>query len=598
VDLPSKFDRFREVWGWDTEFRPDANHRPDLVTLFAKEIRSERTTRMRLADLIAAGRLPFGNEPDTLVESYSAVAELACCLTAGVPLPANVLCTYAETSALINGLDIDGLTEKRPSLLEACDLFGIEHMDKERKDAVRDLILEKVPSEYTSTEWTLIEDYNAEDVETDIKLFMAEVTAIDLPAALFRGQYSKAVACMENIGMPVDAPYVNELSAVWRDLRLHYIRERDFLRLYDDDGHFCEDRMAALIEAREWFWPRTPKSGRYALDAKTFGQMVAKHPELKQIQQLRDQIAELRLGAFVNTIGADGYSRCPIMPWWTRTGRNQPSGKGLAYLLSLPAWVHGVICPPEGYGIACLDWVAQEFGLGAGLSGCPAMIADFQSGDPHLGLAIRTGLAPEGATKASHGAIRKTIKPVSLGIPYGITEYGVARQTGKSRRWSREVLAAVRHKYRVYFEWQTGVVTQAVFDRRIVSPLGFPMAVHQNTPQRTLKNYLHQAGGADMLRLSAVTGAAAGVVAIAPVHDSLWIMAPIRELDDAIATMSRLMVRASAVVTGGLEIPVEVSAKVCWPNCLGDVRHDDDKGQALWLEIKGLVRDILRRRAV
>lgn len=286
------------------------------------------------------------------------------------------------------------------------------------------------------------------------------------------------------------------------------------------------------------------------------------------------------------------------MPWWTRTGRNQPSGKGLAYLLSLPAWVHGVICPPEGYGIACLDWVAQEFGLGAGLSGDPAMIADFQSGDPHLGLAIRTGLAPEGATKASHGAIRKTIKPVSLGIPYGITEYGVARQTGKSRRWSREVLAAVRHKYRVYFEWQTGVVTQAVFDRRIVSPLGFPMAVHQNTPQRTLKNYLHQAGGADMLRLSAATGAAAGVVAIAPVHDSLWIMAPIRELDDAIATMSRLMVRASAVVTGGLEIPVEVSAKVCWPNCLGDVRHDDDKGQALWLEIKGLVRDILRRRAV
>ena len=103
------------------------------------------------------------------------------------------------------------------------------------------------------------------------------------------------------------------------------------------------------------------------------------------------------------------------MPWWTRTGRNQPSGRGLAYFLSLPAWVHGVICPPEGYGIACLDWVAQEFGLGAGSSGCPAMIADFQSGDPHLGLAILgTGLAPEGATKASHGAIRKTIKPVSL----------------------------------------------------------------------------------------------------------------------------------------------------------------------------------------
>jgi DNA polymerase I len=226
------------------------------------------------------------------------------------------------------------------------------------------------------------------------------------------------------------------------------------------------------------------------------------------------------------------------------------------------------------------------------------MIADFLSGDPHLGLAIRTGLAPADATKDSHGAIRKMIKPVSLGIPYGITEYGIARKSGKSRRWSREVLAAVRHKYRVYFEWQTGVVTQAIFDRRIASPLGFPMAVHQDTSLRTIKNYLHQAGGADMLRLSAVAGAAAGIINIAPVHDSLWIMAPLKELDDAIATMASLMVRSSAVVTGGLEIPVEVSAKVCWPNCLGDVRRNDDKGQALWLEIKELVHDIMRRRAV
>jgi hypothetical protein len=582
ADLPSKFDRFREVWGWDTEFRPDANHRPGLVTLFAKEIRSGRTVRLRLADLIAAGRLPFGAET----------------LTAGVATPANVLCTYAEASTLINGLEIDGLTEKRPSLLEACDLFGIAQMDKERKDAARDLILQKSKSEYASEEWVLIEGYNAEDVETDIKLFAAEAPAIDLEAALFRGRYSKAVACMEHVGMPVDAANIGELSAVWPDLRLHYIRELDSLRLYDDEGRFCEDRFAGLIDARGWFWPRTEKSGKYRLDARTFGKMVAKHPELRATQRLRDQIAELRLGAFVNTIGADGYSRCPLMPYWTRTGRNQPRGRGLVYLLSLPAWVHGCIRPPEGYGIACLDWVAQEIGIGAGLSRDPAMIADFLSGDPHLKLAIRAGLAPEDATKASHGSLRKAIKPVSLGIPYGITEWGVSRQTGKSRRWSREVLAATRHMYRVYFDWQAGTVAQAVFDRRIVSPLGFPMAVHQDTPQRTLKNYMHQAAGTDMMRLAAVAGTAAGVTILNPVHDAFWIMAPIGELDDAIATMARIMVRSSAVVTGGLEVPVEVSAKVCWPHCLGDVRHDEDRGQALWLEIKGLARDISRRRAV
>jgi hypothetical protein len=596
VALPAKFDRFREVWGWDTEFRPDENHRPDLVTLFAKEIRSGRTVRMRLADLIEAGRLPFGNEPDTIVESYSAVAELACCLTAGVRMPLNVLCTYAETIASINGQELEGLTEKRPSLLETCELFGIEHMDKERKNAVRDFILATPISEYTPANWTWVEDYNADDVTTDIKVFEEIAAGIDVPRALFRGQYSKVVASMEHVGLPVDAAYIRTLEAVWPDLRRHYIDQLDTLRLYDEDYNWSDDRMAALIDAREWGWPRTP-SGKYALDRKTLGKMVAHHPELKPVQKLRDQIAELRQGAFVNTVGADGYSRCPIMPWWTRTGRNQPQGRGLAFLLGLPAWIHGVLRPPEGYGAACLDWVAQEFGLSAAYSKCQPMIADFLTGDPHMGLAIRNGMAPQGATKESHREVRDAIKPVSLGIPYRISKYGIARNTGKSRLWAQEVLATTRSKYKVLFDWQEDVVLQALADGKIVSPLGFPMAVDHTTPKRRIINYLCQAGGADAMRLAAVAGIAAGILIVVPVHHAFWIMAPIKELDDAIAEMARIMRRAGAVVSGGLEIPVEVSAKVCWPNCLGDVRKNSDKGQTLWLEIRGIVQEILRRKA-
>jgi hypothetical protein len=553
---------------------------------------------LRLPELLAAGRLPFGNEPDTLVESYSAVAELSCCLTANVKMPLNVLCTYAEVSALINGLEIEGLNDKRPSLIETCELFGIVHMDKARKNEVRDLILKKHPTDYIPADWATVEDYNAEDVLKDIEVFEKIAAAIDLPRALFRGQYSKVVASMEYVGIPVDASYVSDLVATWQAIRMHYIARLDVLRLYDETGTFCEDRLEALIDYREWWWPRTP-TGKYALDRKTLGRMTQRHDELRPFAQLRDQIADLRLGAFVNTIGGDGFSRCPIMPWWTRTGRNQPQGRDLAFLLSLPAWTHGIIRPPEGHGLACLDWVAQEFGLSAAYSRDLNMTADFQSGDPHIGLAIRNGLAPEGATKASHRDIRDMIKPVSLGIPYRISKY---RQTGKSIRWAQEVLMSTRLNYKALFDWQESVVLQALHDRKIVSPLGFPMAVHENTPKRTLINYLCQAGGADAMRLAAVAGTAAGVLIVAPVHDAFWIMAPLDELEDAIATMSRIMMRAGAIVSGGLEIPVEVSAKVLWPNCLGDVRRYDpvtgkgDKGQALWLEIQGIVRDILKRK--
>src|SRR5262249_38972398 len=133
------------------------------------------------------------------------------------------------------------------------------------------------------------------------------------------------------------------------------------------------------------------------------------------------------------------------------------------------------------------------------------------------------------------------------------------------------------------------VVVQALFDERIVSPLGWPMAVHAGTSKRTLMNYLMQAGGADCMRLAAIAAHEAGIRICAPVHDAFWIMAPLAELDDAIAEMARIMVRAGNVITDGLDLPVEVSAVVRYPDCLGDVRKPDAKGQALWTEIKNLI---------
>jgi len=160
------------------------------------------------------------------------------------------------------------------------------------------------------------------------------------------------------------------------------------------------------------------------------------------------------------------------------------------------------------------------------------------------------------------------------------------------------MLASYHHTYPVLIQWQHDTVVQALFDGRIESPLRWPMAVHAGTSKRTLLNYLPQAGGADMMRLAAIAGHEAGIQICAPVHDAFWITAPLAELDDAIATMSRLMVRASTVITGGLEIPVEGSVVVRWPQCLGDVRRPDAKGQAMWEEVRGLLRDgQLRREA-
>jgi DNA polymerase-1 len=469
--LTTSFDRFREVWDWDFEFRPDANDLPVPVAMFAKEHRTGAEIFMRREQLLACTCTPFPTGPDTLVVSYSAVAELSCARALRWSPPRHVLDTYFETSAAINGADIVGLETKRPSLLEACDLFGIPHsMTAEHKQRMRDLILSK--SDYTEDEWRAITEYNREDVLNNMPVLRALAPTIDLPAALFRGRYAAAVAAIEARGLPIDVEYLTALQASWQALRMHYIQRDDTFGLYDTAGSFREERLEALIKARGWTsWPRTP-TGKPETKSRTIGKQVKKYPELKPLQRLRDQIAELRLGAFVNTIGADGASRCPLMPLWTRSGRNQPSARDKVFLLSLPSWLHGLIKPPPGWGVACLDWSAQEIGLAAGLSDDPALIADFQSGDPHMRFAIRAGLAPEWATKRSHGQIRDAVKPISLGVNYGMSKYGAAAQTGKSLLWAAGLIAQYRHAYPVVIQWQHDMVTQALFDQRIVSPLG------------------------------------------------------------------------------------------------------------------------------
>jgi DNA polymerase-1 len=588
VGLPSNFDRFRAIWHVDFEFRQDCNHLPVPVAMFAKEHRTgTEISPLRRDQLLKLRRAPFDTGPGVLITSYSIMAELACFRVLSWPMPRHLLCSYFETAAAINGLDIVGLEEKRPGLLEACDLFAIPHMPKDYKKHLRDLILNN--DSYSDEQWREIADYNRDDVLLTIPRLEAIAPAIDVPAALFRGRYATAVVDMEARGIPVSARHLAALREQWQALRMFFIRRDDEFGLYDGAGSFKEDRFQTLADSRGWStsWPRT-NTGKLALTARALGKQAKHHSELRPLQHLRDQIAELRLGRFLNTVGADGYSRCPIMPFWTRSGRNQPRGRDRVFLLSLPSWLHGLIAPPPGWGMALLDWKAQEIGIAAGLSGDPALIADFLAGDPHMNFAIRVGLAPIGATAETHGPVRNMVKPISLGCNYGMSKYGAAAQSGKSLAWAATALAAHRHAYPVFARWQQDTTAQALFDERITSVFGWPMAVHTETKRRTLFNYPAQSSGAECMRLAAIAAYEAGIRIAAPAHDAFWIMAPLPELSDTIAAMTEIMVKAGRAVAGIL-IPVEVSAEVRWPQCLGDVRQAPAKGHAMWTEIQALL---------
>jgi hypothetical protein len=498
---------------------------------------------------------------------------------------------YVETIAAINGNKAIWPNKGRPGLLDALELYGLPGVTREYKNHWRDFILSK--TDYYEEEWVGIETYNRTDVDETKALLAVMWPSIDLPRALLRGRTMAAVARMERVGLPID-PYFAELEAAWEPVKLHYIERDDTLHLYDGSS-FCERRLWDLIEAQGWDWPRTA-TGRYELKARTIGKQATRYPVLQPLARLRDQIAELRLNKFANTIGADGFSRCPLLPFWAKTGRNQPSARDKMFLPGLPTWLHGLIRPPPGYAIFELDFRAEEVGLMAALSGDPAMVEDYLK-EPYIEFAKRAGLAPPEATANTHRDIRDACKPVVLGQNYGMTKYGIARKTGKSLLWARDIATRHRLAYPVFHSWLADVVAQARFDGFIQTPFGWPMAVTEETSTRAIMNYPAQGAGSDLMRLTAIAATEAGIVIAAPIHDAFWVLAPLAELDSTIARMTEIMTKASTFVTGGLPIGVTLEAIVRAPDGLGDVREDKDKGQKMWREIQQLVRGELRQRA-
>jgi len=134
------------------------------------------------------------------------------------------------------------------------------------------------------------------------------------------------------------------------------------------------------------------------------------------------------------------------------------------------------------------------------------------------------------------------------------------------------------------------IVRYAGLSRDPAMIYGWRLIVTADTKTRTLMNFLAQAGGADVMRLVSIVATECGITIAAPVHDAFWILAPLDELDTTIARMSEIMTEAGRQVAG-IPIRVKVEAVVRWPQCLGDVRKPDAKGQAMWCEVRELVRN-------
>src|ERR1019366_7384793 len=343
------------------------------------------------------------------------------------------------------------------------------------------------------------------------RLLPAMLPHIDPPRALLRGRYMVAAARIERHGVPIDTNTLGHLKRHWLDIQDQLIAEIDTNFGVFEGRTFKADRFAAWLVLNKIPWSRLD-SGRLDLSDDTFREMARAYPAVAPLRELRGALSEMRLSDLA--VGPVGRNRTLLSAFRARTGRNQPSNT--KFIFGPSVWLRGLIQPPQGYGIAYVDWAQQEFGIAAALSGDPLMMDAYPWGYPPPAFAKQAGAAPADATKATHKAVRNQFKSTVLAVQYGMGEDALAQRIGQPPIRARELLRLHRETYRVFWAWSERAVDYAMLTSSLHTVFGWCLQVPPDANTRSLGNFPMQANGAEMLRLACWLGTEQGIEVCAP----------------------------------------------------------------------------------
>jgi DNA polymerase I len=445
---------------------------------------------------------------------------------------------------------------------------------------MRSLVVRGGP--WSGDELARILDYCQSDVEALARLLPAMLGRIDLPRALLRGRYMAAAAAMEHYGVPVDVAALARLREHWEVIQDALIADIDGVCGYGvyDGRTFKADRFEQYLIRSDIPWERT-ETGRLSLSDDAFRQAAKAYPQVAPLRELRSALSDMRLSDLA--VGRDGRNRTILSAFRSRTGRNQPSNT--RFIFGPSVWLRGLIKPPPGHGVAYVDWSQQEFGIAAALSGDFVMQAAYLSGDPYLAFAKQAGAVPSDATKRSHGPQRELFKQCVLGVAYGMEARGLALRIGQAPIVARDLLRAHRETYRTFWRWSDAVVDYAMLQNSLSTVFGWHIHVGENANPRSLRNFVMQANGSEMLRVACCLATERGIEVCAPVHDAVLICAPLDRLGADISAMRACMAEASRVVLDGFELGTDAHV-VEHPE-----RYMDPRGAVMWNRVTRLIAE-------
>ena len=578
-------ENFSSVVVCDFEYEVASGDLPDVLCMVAyvldENLRHVRTIRLWRGEFSSTP--PFDVGPDSLFVAYSAWAEMTCFKVLGWPFPVHIYDQHTAYLAASNLLLPHNPDEKRSKprkrLSDACRSYGIEGWERIDKETISEAIGNGTWREKFSPQEVI--DYCEEDVRKSVKLLRRQLLdkrGGDVNHVLCWSNYSaKTIALIQARGMPIDMVLWNLAQENKAAVIAALIRQFDPsyaspYPIYTPEGEWSYERFEQwLVYAGIAAWPRLD-GGRLDLSSDAF-RLMYYAPGIESVHALRDSIgfiAKARL-----PIGKDGRNRPSLFPFGTATGRNAHSKSPYNAHAGMRSFM---VFPPGTIGFY-LDWRSQEVGVAAARSGDQTLIDDYLGGDIYHALALLCGLTNDPDPirwKKFNRTQRDRMKPLQLGINYGMGVPSLARGLDLHPLIASEIIERHKRRYPRFWQWRADMVQAAHAGttyrecRRLA-----PIHHHQSKPAHTLQ-FPHAIGRRRNVAVGAVRLCDAGIVPIMLIHDGILFEETDREkLDHAI----EIMRGAGRDICRGLEIGVDIDQKL-----EGGARYRDKRemAQKMW----------------
>ena len=438
--------------------------------------------------------------------------------------------------------------------------------------------------------WNGLSDIYRFFVGTELPTILPEVEALrDMAALIDRRLYADGLealyrevelplvtvlADLEDIGFRVD-PAVLRAEGELMDKRIKELTDA----IYEYAG--CEFNINSPKQLGEVLFDRLgleskkkTKTGTKATNQEVLEELSDKHPIVPLITEYR-QNTKLK-STYIDGLQAaidptDGRVHSSFNQTVTATGRlssTEPNLQNIPIRHELGKLIRKAFLPADAdHVLIDADYSQIELRVMAAMSGDQAMMDAFrQEKDIHTMTAAQINHIPEDMVTP---AMRSNAKAVNFGIIYGISEYGLARDTGLPRYEAKRYIEAYFTRYPGIKSFLADMV-QSAKDLGYASTL---MGRRRYLPELTSAKYMTRQFGERVAMNMPIQGTAADIIKVAmikvytrlreegykarlilQVHDELLIDCPKAEADRV-----KMLLKESMESAFPMEVPLKVS---------------------------------------